>query len=126
MIEAFEKMGRTVDVVDRMEGWLGGAGFVDVKGEGREVPVGGWAAAESVGIGEDSESEIKLLREVGVFHRENVIEAVEAYCLKLFTGVLGWSVEDTRRFVGRVQGDLRRGEGRLYSRFWVFSGGKAG
>lgn len=82
---------------------------MDVGHEVLHVPIGTWAADEA-------------LKQVGVLHREVVVDAVEAYVLALFTKVLGWGEEDTRLFVSKVQDDLKDRKGRLYSRFHVFNG----
>lgn len=46
LVEGTDKLGRTVRPGPRLEEWVKGAGFVNVKHEWRVVPFGMWAKSE--------------------------------------------------------------------------------
>jgi hypothetical protein len=110
-IQTCTKLGKSVDIVDDLEGWMQEAGFQDVQREVIEVPMGTWHEKE-------------WMREVGLLHLENSVEVVESFGLALFTNVLSWSFDDTRQFFAKMQKEVKREEMRFYGRFHIFNGRK--
>ncbi|KAH7362279.1 S-adenosyl-L-methionine-dependent methyltransferase [Plectosphaerella cucumerina] len=78
LMEACDRVGRTMDPAPSIRGWVEDAGFVDVRQDTYKLPVGSWPL--------DSR-----LKECGALMGANFSEGVEAFTAALFTDVLGWT-----------------------------------
>lgn len=111
LVDASRKSGKHLDVAEDLVAWMRDAGFVDVEQEIIEVPIGQWSLDED-------------WREVGMMHRENLINGTASYILAFFTKILEWDVKDAKLYISRVRECLMNNELKLYSKFNVFHGRK--
>jgi len=51
-------------------------------------------------------------------------DALEPYCLELFTRVLGWSNERVMEFLGKVREEIREGKQHSYTKAYFVCGRK--
>lgn len=77
LMEACERIGRTMDPAPSIRGWVEEAGFTNVQQETHKLPVGSWPLDPR-------------LKECGALMGANFSEGVEAFTAALFTDVLGW------------------------------------
>jgi SAM-dependent methyltransferase len=94
LIEACDKIGRTMDPAPWMKGWAESAGFLNVTEQKFKLPVGNWPR--------DSR-----LKEIGTLMSVNFIEGVEAFTAVLFKDVLGWKEEEVRTLNSGVRSEAR-------------------
>ena len=59
-----------------------------------KVPIGPWAKG-------------KKAKEMGMFHREELYDAVDSFTAALFTRILGWTPEECSVLQGKVKEDMR-------------------
>ena len=64
------------------------------------------------------------MRELGRYQQVNLIEALEAYSLALFTRVLGWSNEKVQVFFADVRKEIMDRSLHLYAKFYFIYGQK--
>lgn len=64
------------------------------------------------------------MKELGRFQQANMLEALDAYSLALFTRVLGWGVEEVQLLLMRVRNDLMDRSLHIYARFYLVYGQK--
>ncbi|KAK1625221.1 S-adenosyl-L-methionine-dependent methyltransferase [Colletotrichum phormii] len=81
LMEACEKIGRTMDPAPSFKRWTEQAGFQKVGEQRFKLPIGSWP--------KDAR-----LKEVGTLMGVNFLEGVEAFTAALFKDVLGWSPEE--------------------------------
>lgn len=55
------------------------------------------------------------LKEMGMYHRENVIASVEPFTLALFTRVLGWSYDKTQAMIAGLKNEYRNRNNHFYT-----------
>ncbi|KAL2816417.1 S-adenosyl-L-methionine-dependent methyltransferase [Aspergillus cavernicola] len=97
LIEACEKIGRTMDPAPLMEGWVRDAGFEKVVKQTVKLPVGVWP--------KDAR-----LKECGALLRVNFIEGVEGFTAALFGEVLGWPREEVEALNAGVRAESLRND----------------
>lgn len=73
-----------------------------VREERRKVPHGGWMEGSRETV-------------VGIYQREQMMEAAKAYGTAHFTRVLGWRNEEYQVLVGKVRKEMKDENLRLYS-----------
>ncbi|KAJ3960545.1 hypothetical protein N0V92_002796 [Colletotrichum tropicale] len=94
LIEAVQKMGRSIEAPSQFKRMLQDAGFVDVV-EVKEIwPVSPW-------------TKDKVLFDRGQWVREACMDGIETSCLALFTRVLGWTREEVLAFCAGVRNDVK-------------------
>ncbi|KAL1383456.1 S-adenosyl-L-methionine-dependent methyltransferase [Phyllosticta capitalensis] len=82
--------GKPGDVIYRMKGWMGEAGFKDVKQVEYAWPNGQWPADAK-------------LKEVGRWSKLHLLYGIEDWTLALATRALGWEVEKARAFIEELK-----------------------
>ncbi|KAF9637425.1 Methyltransferase type 11 [Lasiodiplodia theobromae] len=92
LVEATDKLGRTVRPGPNLEEWVKDAGFVNVKHELRVVPFGMWAKNEKH-------------KKAGAVNQMQFMEGMEAFTIGLFTRTLGWTADEVRVFLEEVKKD---------------------
>ncbi|OJJ36317.1 hypothetical protein ASPWEDRAFT_737065 [Aspergillus wentii DTO 134E9] len=92
--DASRKNGRELQVYHKLKGFLIDAGFVDVHERTYFLPFTPWPADP-------------YLKEVAKYQMVHVQAAVEAYGLRFFTQVLGWSPDRTKILFALVKDQLR-------------------
>ncbi|KAK3290873.1 S-adenosyl-L-methionine-dependent methyltransferase [Chaetomium fimeti] len=111
LMEACDKIGRTMDPAPMMEGWVRDAGFVNVKVETFKMPVGAWPKDPR-------------LKEIGTLLGVNFTEGVEAFTAALFADVLGWSKDEIMVMNAGVRNSIRKGEAHALFDFMVITAQK--
>ncbi|KAK4445920.1 S-adenosyl-L-methionine-dependent methyltransferase [Podospora aff. communis PSN243] len=111
LIEACNKIGRTLDPAPSMEGWAKDAGFENIKVETRRLPIGSWPRDAR-------------LKECGTLMGVNFVEGVEAFTAALFRDVLGWSQDEVSVLNANVRSAVRKGDAHALYDFHVIIGQK--
>jgi SAM-dependent methyltransferase len=111
LMEACQKIGRTLDPAPSMEQWVKDAGFVNVKVETFKLPVGSWPKDPR-------------LKEIGTLMGVNFTEGVEAFTAALFADVLGWSKEEITVLNAGVRNAVKKGDAHALFDFLVITGQK--
>ncbi|KAF7586778.1 hypothetical protein BBP40_008349 [Aspergillus hancockii] len=109
LIEASAKFGKPMGAAKDYKRWMLDTGFVDVREEIYKVPFSPWA--------KDAK-----LKEMGRYQQANMLEALDAYSLALFTRFLGWSVEQIQLLLVGVRQELLDRRLHIYSRYYVVYG----
>ncbi|KAK2753182.1 hypothetical protein FQN54_008008 [Arachnomyces sp. PD_36] len=109
LIEASKKNGREPNVGPMLESLLLEAGFENVQHYQMKVPVGPWPKN-------------RTLKEVGLFNLVQILNGVEAFSLRLYTQVLGWSFDELQSLLKEVSRELRSGTIHSYHSFHVIYG----
>ncbi|KAK1767606.1 S-adenosyl-L-methionine-dependent methyltransferase [Phialemonium atrogriseum] len=111
LMEACDKIGRTLDPAPSMKSWAETAGFANVKEQRFKIPVGSWPKDPR-------------LKEIGSFMVYNFAEGVEAFTAVLFKDVLGWSQEEIAVLNAGVRAAARRKDVHTLFDFLVITGQK--
>lgn len=92
-LEASIRSGRPWNNAQHYASWMSEVGFEDVVERRFNWPCGPWAKGEK-------------MKKLGVYFLEDLKNAIEPICMKLFVKVLGWSEERTKEVVEGVLGSL--------------------
>ncbi|KJK61582.1 Methyltransferase domain protein [Aspergillus parasiticus SU-1] len=111
LIEASGKFGKEMGAAKNYKKWMTEAGFTDVTEEIFKVPFSPWA------------KDLKL-KELGRYQQANMLEALDAYSLALFTRFLGWSVDQIQMLLVGVRQELLDRKLHIYSRYYLVYGRK--
>ncbi|GAB1316935.1 mRNA 3 end-processing YTH1 [Madurella fahalii] len=95
LMEACDKIGRTLDPAPSMKKWTEEAGFEKVTEKRFKLPVGSWPKDPR-------------LKEIGTFMTVNFVEGVEAFTAVPFRDILGWSEEEVAILNAGVRAAARR------------------
>jgi SAM-dependent methyltransferase len=95
LMEACEKIGRTMDPAPSMKKWVQDAGFVEIKQESFKLPVGSWPKDPR-------------LKQIGLLLGMNFVEGVEAFTAAPFRDVLGWSEREVQVLNASVKNAIRQ------------------
>jgi hypothetical protein len=85
--------------------------YLSANGVYRQTPIGVWPKD-------------RRLKEIGRYQRAQVLDAVEAYTLALFTRVLSRSLQETQTHLERVKGELVDPKLHLYTPQYIIYGRK--
>lgn len=111
MVEACEKIGRHPIPGPNLEGWLKDAGFKNVVHQKFKLPVGPWA--------QDAR-----LRQIGLYNLTQTLDGLEAFSLRLYCDVLGWTETEAQVLLANVRKELKTGKIHCYLEFHVVYGQK--
>ncbi|KAL1987703.1 hypothetical protein VTN96DRAFT_2543 [Rasamsonia emersonii] len=111
--EASEKSGRRINIAPELKQWMIDAGFEDVTEKVYMVPLGPWPKDPK-------------LKEVGKWEYILAPESVEAYGLRLYTQVLGWSSDEAKIHHALVRQQLRDRTVHAYVKLYAVYGRKPG
>lgn len=95
LMEACEKIGRTLDPAPLMKGWVQDAGFANIKQESFKLPVGSWPKDPR-------------FKEIGTLLAVNFVEGVEAFTAVPFRDILGWTQVEVQVLNANVRNAARR------------------
>ena len=93
-LDAAEKWGRSLRVLDEQRQSLIDAGFEGVVEHRYKLPIGGW-------------SKDKRLKEIGMYNRLHWEQGIEGWCLYLLTNFLHWSPEEVTVYLAEMKKALR-------------------
>ena len=85
--------------------------YLSANGDYLQTPIGVWPKD-------------RRLKEIGRYERAQVLDAVEAYTLALFTRVLGRSIQETQAHLERVKSELVDPKLHLYTPQYIIYGRK--
>ncbi|TQN65998.1 putative methyltransferase tdiE [Colletotrichum shisoi] len=94
ILEACDKIGRSVTITHQFPRLMWEAGFEDVTVTKCKFPLSGWPKD-------------RKLRDVGTWVQASLLPGLEGMSLALFTRVLDWSPEETIVFCARVRADVK-------------------
>lgn len=106
LVEGCDKMGKEVLPGPKIEGWVKDAGFVNVSVRTYKVPLGPWPRDAR-------------MKEVGLLNLMQVIEGLEAFSYRLFTGVLGWELGEVQVLNAKVKEEIKGRAHHAYYVLWV-------
>ncbi|OLN81629.1 Malonyl-[acyl-carrier protein] O-methyltransferase 1-like protein 5 [Colletotrichum chlorophyti] len=95
-IEACTKIGREPCPGPKLEGWIKEGGFVNVVHHRYKLPIGTWPKDP-------------YYKDIGMLNLIQVLDGLEAFNLRLLTGVLGWSREEVLVLLAQVRNELKSG-----------------
>ena len=117
LLGAAESFHRDPSPGPKLEQYVKDAGFQNVDVQKYRLPIGPWAKdphlvrfPEPSIIDSWNESEKYLTsrqKTVGSWNLVQIEEGLEAFSLRLFTSVLGWSAEDVQVLLANVRKDIR-------------------
>ncbi|OMP82089.1 hypothetical protein BK809_0006399, partial [Diplodia seriata] len=92
--EGCTKLGKEVYTGPTFAGLLKDAGFVNVHVQKYKLPLGPWPKD-------------KKMKEIGTVNLMQVLEGMEAFSYRLFTGTLGWSLEEVQVLIAKTVKELK-------------------
>jgi hypothetical protein len=92
-IAATEKIGRSMHVGPKVDGWLRDAGFTVVSSKVSKIPLGDWPADP-------------IQKQIGAFMRVASLSGIEGYALKIQTTLLKRSPEEAQARLVDIRKDL--------------------
>ncbi|OJD32559.1 methyltransferase domain-containing protein [Diplodia corticola] len=92
--DAAASWGRDPSPGPKLERWAKEAGFVNVRHEVFKLPIGGWPRD-------------KRKKEAGMFNLIQVLDGLEGFTMRLFTGYLGWKEDEVKVFVAKARENLK-------------------
>ena len=109
--KAFQVFGKNAEVAVHHKKWMEDAGFVDVEEAVVEVPMGNWAKG-------------KEMKQLGMYHLAQSLDAVDAYSLQLYTQVLGKGLDETLAELESVKKEMANKSNRLTGNYYCVIGRK--
>ncbi|KAK4111631.1 S-adenosyl-L-methionine-dependent methyltransferase [Canariomyces notabilis] len=94
LLDAARKTGREPCPGPKLEEWVREAGFTKVTHQRFRLPIGAWPKDPH-------------LKEVGTYNMAQVMSGLEAFSLRLFCGVAGWSKEEVLALLAMVRRELK-------------------
>lgn len=104
--EASKKSGKELNIYDRLKQWVIDAGYTDVVEKVYLLPLGPWPKDPT-------------FKDLGRWEAIAAQEAVEAYGLRLYTQVLGWSAEEAKTHFALVKSQLKDRRVHAYTKMCV-------
>ncbi|ETN39249.1 uncharacterized protein HMPREF1541_05472 [Cyphellophora europaea CBS 101466] len=99
--EAMRRVDRDPHAPAKYAAWMREVGFVDVEERRYKWPVGSWPKD-------------KYYKDIGRMHGVNFLAGLEGFTLRLWTGVLGLSLEETQVALVNVRKDVKNPRIHLY------------
>jgi SAM-dependent methyltransferase len=94
IVDAAARTGRRWDNARHYERWLREIGFVEVTALPELIPLSPWTRS-------------RRMKYISLWLQHNMLQAMEAISMALFTRVLGWDVERLKEFLERVKVDIK-------------------
>ncbi|PMD30003.1 S-adenosyl-L-methionine-dependent methyltransferase [Hyaloscypha variabilis F] len=94
LFSALDKIGRPCNPGPNLKKWVEDAGYKNVTERVYPVPIGRWPKD-------------KELKEIGAWNFVVLEDGLEAICMRMFTGIYGWSVDEVQVFLAQVRGELK-------------------
>ncbi|WYZ34020.1 hypothetical protein EsH8_I_000296 [Colletotrichum jinshuiense] len=110
-IDACDKIGRDARPGPKLENWVKEAGFVNVVHQRFKMPLGAWPKDPHY-------------KDVGMCNLIQTLEGSEAFTMRVFCGVLGWTREEVLVLLAAVRDELKSGVFHAQFHFHVVYGQK--
>ncbi|TEA10582.1 Secondary metabolism regulator laeA [Colletotrichum sidae] len=94
LVDAIASIGRESRPGPKLEGWVREAGYQNMVHQKFKVPIGPWAKDE-------------FHKDVGWMNLKQVLQGLEGFTMRIFTGVLGWSREEVEVQLIDVRKELK-------------------
>lgn len=94
LIGAARQIGREPCPGPRLEGWARDAGFTGVTHQKFRFPIGTWPKDPK-------------MKQLGMYNEAQVLNGLEAFSLRLFCHVLGWTREEVLVLLAHVRRELK-------------------
>ncbi|KAH0614746.1 uncharacterized protein H6S33_000382 [Morchella sextelata] len=104
--EALNKIGKIGDPAERQKEWMVEAGFVNAAHKMKKLPNNPWPKDPK-------------LKELGVYHLQNMLAGIEAYMMAPLTRTMGLSTEDAKMICDGACKEVANRKIHLYSRVWI-------
>ncbi|KAI8208328.1 methyltransferase domain-containing protein [Colletotrichum sp. SAR 10_86] len=108
-LEACQMIGRDPCPGPQLEGWVKDAGFVNVRHKMFKIPIGTWP--------KDAR-----LKDLGHMNVIQIMDGLEAYNMRLFTSVLGWTQVEAQVLFAEVRKEMKSNRYHGYTQFHVAYG----
>ncbi|EQB56140.1 methyltransferase domain-containing protein [Colletotrichum gloeosporioides Cg-14] len=108
-MECSRKVGRDPQPGPQLEQWMRDAGFVNIHHKKIKAPLGTWPKDP-------------VLRELGHMNMVQTLDGLEAYNLRLYTSVLGWTKEEAQILFAHVRNEMRTNTFHAYINYHVVYG----
>ncbi|KAF3811893.1 Secondary metabolism regulator LAE1 [Colletotrichum gloeosporioides] len=108
-LEACQMIGRDPCPGPQLEGWLKDAGFVNIRHKMFKIPIGTWP--------KDAR-----LKDLGHMNVIQIMDGLEAYNMRLFTSVLGWTQVEAQVLFAEVRKEMMSNRYHGYTQFHVAYG----
>ncbi|KAH0429720.1 hypothetical protein CcaCcLH18_08263 [Colletotrichum camelliae] len=108
-LEACQMIGRDPCPGPQLDGWLREAGFVNIRHKMFKIPIGTWP--------KDAH-----LKDLGHMNVIQIMDGLEAYNLRLFTTVLGWTQVEAQVLFAEVRKEMKSNRYHGYTQFHVAYG----
>ncbi|TDZ15185.1 Secondary metabolism regulator LAE1 [Colletotrichum orbiculare MAFF 240422] len=95
-IKLAKQIGREPNPGPQLQSWVTDVGFKKVIHKKFKIPIGPWPKDPHY-------------KELGMRNMVQILEGLEAYNLRIFTGVGGWSAEEVQVMMARCRDELRAG-----------------
>ncbi|KDN69819.1 putative methyltransferase domain-containing protein [Colletotrichum sublineola] len=95
-LEACEKAGRDPRPGPKLKDWVREADFVNITHKKYKMPVGPWPKDP-------------YYKEIGICNLIQILDGLEAFSLRLFCGVLGWTKDEVLVMLALVRKELKAG-----------------
>ncbi|KAL1840130.1 hypothetical protein VTJ49DRAFT_786 [Mycothermus thermophilus] len=102
LIDTSNKIGRDPQPGRSLEKWVREAGFEKVEHHKFRMPIGGWPKDPG-------------LKQIGTYNLAQLLSGLEAFSLRLYCGVLGWSKEELMVLLAKVRKELK--DPKLHAQF---------
>lgn len=94
LLDTIETMGRESRIGEKLEGWVQDAGFENIGHHKFLLPIGPWAKDQRY-------------RELGLMNLAQILEGLEAFTMRTFCGVLGWTRTEAEVLLAEVRKELK-------------------
>ncbi|KAI8316420.1 Secondary metabolism regulator LAE1 [Colletotrichum sp. SAR11_59] len=108
-MECSRKVGRDPQPGPQLEQWMRDAGFVNIHHKMIKAPLGTWPKDP-------------YLRELGHMNMIQALDGLEAYNLRLYTSILGWTKEEAEILFAHVRNEMRTNTFHAYINYHVVYG----
>ncbi|OHE94360.1 methyltransferase domain-containing protein [Colletotrichum orchidophilum] len=113
LIDALRKIGRDPCIGPLLEGWVKDTGFVNVVHQKFKMPIGPWAKDP-------------YYKEIGMMNLIQMLDGLEAFSLRTFCGVHGWTREEVLVLLSQVRKELKTGSFHAHTAIHVVYAQKPG
>ncbi|KAK1753311.1 S-adenosyl-L-methionine-dependent methyltransferase [Echria macrotheca] len=111
LLSLTDNLGRTASPGPKQEQWVKDAGFQNVVSKKFRFPIGPWPKDQK-------------LKELGICNLAQILDGLEAFSLRLFCDVAGWTVEEVNVLLAKVRQEVKDPKIHMQFDFYVTYGQK--
>ncbi|KAK2012135.1 TAM domain methyltransferase [Colletotrichum eremochloae] len=109
--EVSDKVGREFSPGPKLYNWVKEAGYQNITHKRYKIPIGPWPKDPHY-------------KELGMINLMQLLDGLEAFTLKPFCGVLGWTTEEAQVMLSRVRKEVKSGTFHAHMNYHVVCGQK--